>query len=108
MSDAVARSYAVGGTLPVMLGRPRPRTCMARVHGLMKDYCETALETEISGIEARHWISFVKTYTDATDRTDIDAKVQRIMARNKRADGRTAELANAVTTLMDIVFAPEA
>lgn len=81
---------------------------LARVHGLMKGYCETALETEISGIEARHWISFVKTYTDATDRTDIDAKVQRIMARNKRADGRSAELANAVTTLMDIVFAPEA
>ena len=43
-----------------------------------------------------------------TDRSDIDAKVERMMARNKRADGRTAEIAGAVTTLIDIVFAPDA
>ena len=68
---------------------------LARVHGLMKEYCDTALGTDVSGIEAQHWIAFMKTYTDAHSREEIDAKLTRALSavRKKRSHAALSDLA---------------
>ena len=54
---------------------------VARVHGLMNDFIAAALNTPISGIEARHWIDFFKVFTDASDPYQIEANMKRLLAR---------------------------
>ena len=54
---------------------------VARVHGLMNEFITSALETPISGIEARHWIEFFKVFTDASDPEQIEASMRRLLAR---------------------------
>jgi hypothetical protein len=58
---------------------------VARVHGLMDDFIAAALDTPISGIEARHWIDFFKVFTDATDPEQIEANMKRLLAREATA-----------------------
>jgi hypothetical protein len=54
---------------------------VARVHGLMDDFIESALRTPISGIEARYWIDFFKVFTDASDPEQIESNMRRLLSR---------------------------
>lgn len=55
---------------------------VARVHGLMDEFITQAVNTPISGIEARHWIDFFKVFTDASDPEQIEANMKRLLARS--------------------------
>lgn len=54
---------------------------VARVHGLMDDFISRSLNAPISGIEACHWIDFFRVFTDASDPEQIEANMQRLLAR---------------------------
>jgi len=54
---------------------------VARVHGLMDDFIASALDTPISGIEARHWIDFFRVFTDASDPEQVEANMRRLLTR---------------------------
>lgn len=54
---------------------------VARVHGLMNDFIATALQTPISGIQSRHWIDFFRTFTDASDASQIELNLERLLLR---------------------------
>lgn len=71
---------------------------VARVPGLMKEYCARLLETRVAGIDAKHWVSFFKTYSDNADSANVDAAIQRAM----KAAGKTldAERAQELGTLL--------
>ena len=58
---------------------------VARVHGLMDDFISSALNTPISGIEARHWIDFFKVFTDASDPEQIEANMRHLLTREGQA-----------------------
>lgn len=55
---------------------------VARVKGLMEEYVESALSTRISGIEARHWVGFFETYSDAAKADQVAEKVAKFLARH--------------------------
>jgi hypothetical protein len=66
---------------------------VARVHGLMNDFIDSALNTPISGIEARYWIDFFRVFTDATDPEQIEANMRRLLAReDTNGDEERAEV----------------
>jgi hypothetical protein len=66
---------------------------VARVHGLMEEFIASALDTPISGIEARHWIDFFKVFTDASDHEQVEANMRRLLAReDKNSDVARAEI----------------
>lgn len=66
---------------------------VARVHGLMDDFIALALNTPISGIEARYWIDFFKVFTDASDPEQVEANMRRLLAREETdSDTTRAEL----------------
>lgn len=54
---------------------------VARVHGLIDEFIDAALDTLISGIAARHWIDFFKVFTDASDPLQIESNMRRLLAR---------------------------
>jgi hypothetical protein len=78
---------------------------VARVPGLMKDYCDEMLLTPVSGIEARHWVKFFKTYSDNADVDKVDAAIARAMsATDKENDAnRTAELGAVLRRISTLV-----
>jgi hypothetical protein len=70
---------------------------VARVPGLMKEYCARLLETRVAGIDAKHWVSFFKTYSDNANSADVDATIERAMkAARKDFDAARAEEMGAV------------
>lgn len=71
---------------------------VARVHGLMDDFIASALNTPISGIEARHWIDFFKVFTDASDPEQIEANMRRLLAR----EGVTGDVVRAEVIVQHI------
>jgi hypothetical protein len=78
---------------------------VARVPGLMKDYCEQMLTTPVSGIEAHHWVKFFKTYSDNADADKVDAAIARALKSVDKAndDSRTAELTVVLRRLAELV-----
>lgn len=52
---------------------------VARTKG-MDPYVERLLTNRVSGIEARHWVAFFKTYSEGTNKGDLDRKVLRHLA----------------------------
>jgi len=54
---------------------------VARI-GLMDSYVEAMLEKRVSGVEARHWVLFFKTYAEAADPAEI---TRRLTAELKKA-----------------------
>ena len=71
---------------------------VARVHGLMDEFITSALDTPISGIEARHWIDFFKVFTDASDPEQIEANMRRLLAR----EAMTGDVARAEVIVQHI------
>lgn len=55
---------------------------VARVHGLMDDYMNNALDAHISGIEARYWIEFFRVFADASDPQQVEGNMRRLLKRH--------------------------
>jgi hypothetical protein len=56
---------------------------IARVRCLMDEFIGAALNTSISGIEARHWIDFFRVFTDASDPEQIELNMNRLLNREQ-------------------------
>ncbi|UFS58707.1 hypothetical protein [Subtercola endophyticus] len=78
---------------------------IARVPGLMKDYCEQMLGTVVAGIEAKHWVSFFKTYSDNASSGDVDAAIGRALTRTStiRDSFRESEFVAVLRRLTELV-----
>jgi len=78
---------------------------VARVPGLMDDYCTALLGTTIAGIGAKHWVKFFKTYSDNADKSDVDASIEVAMKspRLMSLRGRAEEIAQLLERLGDLV-----
>ncbi|ORB20484.1 hypothetical protein BST34_11970 [Mycolicibacterium monacense DSM 44395] len=58
---------------------------VARSEGLMDGYVLETLSTAVSGIEARHWVGFFKTYAESSQRDELHARIARQLARDRLA-----------------------
>lgn len=78
---------------------------VARVRGLMDGFVTSALEREVSGIPAKHWLHFFKTYTDNADTDAVDASVGRALARARKPfeEARTERLVAVLRELSALV-----
>ena len=66
---------------------------VARVRGLMDEFIDKALNTPISGIEARHWIDFFRVFTDASDPEQVEQNMNRLLSREETdGDATRAEV----------------
>jgi hypothetical protein len=74
---------------------------LARTHGLMTDYGQALLTTQIAGIQASHWIDFFKAYTDAADLEQVEKKVTSQLKRLFRtaSDERASEVIRLIREL---------
>ena len=54
---------------------------LARVAGLMDEFIAAALETEIAGVAAHHWVSFVRLHAEHKDSDEIAARLERDLRR---------------------------
>lgn len=54
---------------------------VARVRGLMDSFVADVLDRPVSGVPAKHWLNFFKTYTDNADSEKVDAAVSRALAK---------------------------
>lgn len=74
--------------------------------GIMNDYVEQLLATRVSGVEAQHWVSFFKLYSEAADPEVITKKLAQQLKREasgistqaaERLHGIIVELRDALT-----------
>lgn len=72
---------------------------VARVEGLMDSFTEASLATKVAGIEARHWVSFFKTYSDASKADRVHERIERLLA--KEAEGRVDGMARRIVELLE-------
>lgn len=63
---------------------------VARTKG-MDPYVQRLLTSRVSGIEARHWVAFFKTYSEST-KGDLHQKVLRHLARQRAGEDEDDEL----------------
>lgn len=59
---------------------------VARTKGMMDDYVKDVLGHRVSGIEARHWVAFFKTYAEGSSQDDLHEKVLRHLALRRAQD----------------------
>ena len=78
---------------------------LARVSGLMDDFITAALTTEIAGVAAQHWVSFVKLHAENTDAGEIAARLERDLERRfgSLTDRRSAEVVEHLTAIADLL-----
>lgn len=57
---------------------------LARTKGVMDDWILRSLETEISGIQARHWIVFFKSFIDSVDPAAHDGNLRKAVESVKK------------------------
>jgi hypothetical protein len=80
---------------------------VARVRGLMDTYTQASLSRRVMGIEARHWVSFFKTYSDAAKADDVHERIKKLLTKEAERTsgsevGRLIELLEEVREkLMD-------
>ena len=55
---------------------------LARVSGLMDDFITSALQTQIAGVAAHHWVAFVKLHAENKDEAEIAARLERDLHRH--------------------------
>lgn len=63
----------------------------ARSEGLMDDYVADMLQTPVSGIEARHWVGFFKTYADGAQASELHDRIVRKLTQHRRKQGMESE-----------------
>lgn len=78
---------------------------LARVTGLMDDFIASALTTEISGVAAQHWVSFVKLHAEHTDAADIATRLERDLERHFGAlsDRQSAQVVEHLTAIASLL-----
>lgn len=78
---------------------------VARVPGLMKEYTDRLLSTGVLGIEARHWLLFLKTYSDNASTGQVEQAIERALARTQLGldETRTSELGAVLQRLSELV-----
>ncbi len=77
---------------------------VARAH-LMDEFIVEVLSRAVSGIPAKHWLSFFKTYTDNADSVTVDATVARALNVAKKPNDieRAARIADALRELGTLI-----
>lgn len=78
---------------------------VARVRGLMDDFVADVLGRSVSGIPAKHWLSFFRTYTDNADSSVVDAAVARALesVQHPQTAERAERIATALRDLSDLI-----
>lgn len=78
---------------------------VARVSGLMDWYTELRLSTRVAGIEARHWVSFFKTYADAAKADRVHERITTLLAResDRTADEQTRRIVELLEELRNLL-----
>lgn len=78
---------------------------VARVSGLMDDYCARLLETQVAGIGAKHWASFFKTYSDNAASDQVDAAIARAFhkVQKPKDEERTEQLVANLSQLRKLL-----
>lgn len=78
---------------------------LARVTGLMDDFIASALTTEIAGVAAQHWVSFVKLHAEHTDAADIATRLERDLERRFGAlsDRQSAQVVEHLTAIASLL-----
>lgn len=75
---------------------------IARVHGLMDDWIEDALQTPLAGIEARWWVRFLKLFDERGDEIAIRARFERLAEAAGHDSAWVDEVVGHVARLMDL------
>ena len=75
---------------------------IARVHGLMDDWVEDTMKTNLAGIEARWWVRFLKLFDEHGDEETIRAKFERLAQSIGHSSEWTEEVVQHVIRLMEM------
>lgn len=78
---------------------------LARVTGLMDDFIASALQTEIAGVPAQHWVAFVKLHAEHKDTAEITDRLERDLERRlgDLSRAQAAEVADHLTAIADLL-----
>ncbi|MGH2409889.1 MAG: hypothetical protein ACRDGS_05900, partial [Chloroflexota bacterium] len=63
-------------------------------------FVQSALAEPVAGIEARHWITFFRAYTDAHDSEDVWRKLQALL--DSKLHGQTSDAERASELLREL------
>lgn len=75
---------------------------IARIHGLMDDFIEEAMQTTLAGIEARWWVQFLKLFDERGDEATIKARFERLAQQAGHDTEWADEVVSHVTRLMEM------
>ena len=75
---------------------------IARVPGLMDDWIEEAMKTNLAGIEARWWVRFLKLFDERGDEEAIRIRFERLAQSIGRGTEWTEEVVQHVMRLMEM------
>lgn len=78
---------------------------LARVSGLMDAFITSALQTQIAGVEAHHWVAFVKLHAESRDEAEIAARLERDLHRRfgPLSERQSAEVVDHLTAIADLL-----
>lgn len=60
---------------------------VARVKGVMTDYCDAKLTSDVAGIQARYWVEFFKAYSEGAQKDELHTKITRLITQHRVAQG---------------------
>jgi len=60
---------------------------VARVKGVMTDFVNARLTSDVSGIQAQYWVDFFKAYAEGAQKDELDAKITRIITAQRVEQG---------------------
>ena len=75
---------------------------IARIPGLMDDWLEEAMKTNLAGIEARWWVRFLKLFDERGDEEAIRIRFERLAQSIGRGTEWTEEVVQHVMRLMEM------
>ena len=75
---------------------------IARIPGLMDDWIEEAMKTNLAGIEARWWVRFLKLFDERGDEEAIRIRFERLAQSIGRGTEWTEEVVQHVMRLMEM------
>lgn len=78
---------------------------VARVKGLMDWYTELCLSSPVAGIEARHWVSFFKTYSDAAKADRVHERITKLLTKESKrtASSEARRIVELLEELRDLL-----
>ncbi|MBU8815940.1 hypothetical protein KL864_08460 [Mycolicibacterium goodii] len=60
---------------------------VARVKGVMTNYRDNLLTTDVAGIQARYWVEFFKAYSEGAQRDELHNKITRLITQQRVVAG---------------------